>query len=197
MRTLALVGVLVFAAAIIFNGCGKKEGDEPTKYVSQAGLEQLTKQAAQGQAAATQSGANNPKFSSFKDRQPASPAVKNLDAVIRPVLVKQFGQAKLIEENNEPVTRRDGEVILNSMKYVVGKILNEPNVRQMHTAFANVNFKPSIRTGRKPTITKTWAVMSFFKRTAGVQYTLIYKIDFKNQTITVESYKLSKHDHLM
>jgi hypothetical protein len=111
--------------------------------------------------------------------------------------VRQFGGVKLIEEKNEPVTERDGEVVLNSMKYVVGKILNEPNVRQLHTAFKNANFNPSIRTGTKPTVTKNWAVMYFFVRTAGVQYTLVYKIDFKTQIITIQSYKLSRYDHMM
>jgi hypothetical protein len=95
------VFIAIITYGILLGGCGQKElGDEPTKYASQDGLEQLTKQAAQGANTATQSGASNPKFKSSSDKQPTSEAVKNLDAAIRPVLVQQFGAAKLIEEED-------------------------------------------------------------------------------------------------
>lgn len=44
---IARIAFLFFMAMTIFlSGCGKKEGDEPTKYMSQAGLEKLTREAA-------------------------------------------------------------------------------------------------------------------------------------------------------
>ncbi len=161
-------------------------------------MEQLTKQAAQKSAEVKSVAKDNPKFNSSRDINPESQALKNLDAVIRPVLVQQFGEAKRVEQNNEPVSDRDGDVTLNSMQYVVRQMLNETNVRKLHAALKKVNFDPSIRLGTKPTVATSWAAMSFFKHTAGSTYSIALRIDFKKQIIIVESYKLgSKYDRLM
>jgi hypothetical protein len=76
-------------------------------------------------------------------------------------------------------------------------MLNEANVRQLHTALKNAHFTPSPRLGSEPTIARLWAAISLFKHTAGIQYTLVFKINFKTQIMTVESYQLSRYDHLM
>ena len=198
MRKFILAVVLVSVVAIIFNGCGKKEGDEPTKYMSQAGLEKLTKQAAQKSGKGMGSFADNPRFLSFQDKPSSSDAVKDLDSVIRPVLVQLFGAAKLIEANDKPITKIDKEVVLNSIKYVVRRRLVGSAGNELHAALLKAHFSTSPRLGSKPTITDKWALMSLFKSTSRGSYSLEIRIDVANQTIKVESYQLgSKYDRLM
>ncbi|HQP09944.1 MAG TPA: hypothetical protein PKV41_00995 [Candidatus Omnitrophota bacterium] len=200
MKTRLLIFLILFVTLNAIGCSQKKEGDEPTKYVSQEGLERLTQQAAQKTQKAAASGGliENLKFSSFREINPASDALKNLDAAIRPVLVQQFGGAKIIEQNNKSVSESEGDLTLNSMTYVVKGAMNEKNAEQLHGALKAANFKPSIRLGTKPTITRNWAMMSFNKRTAGATYSIVFQIDFKKQTIILKNYQLgSKYDRMM
>lgn len=178
------------------NGCSKKqapEGDEPTKYQSQAGLEQLTRQAqesAQKTSVDTKKiVTENPKFHIARDIRLDSTGLQALDAQIRPVLVQQFGAAKVVEQNNEPVSESPEDLTLNSMVYVVREVLNKTNVRELHGAIEKAGFTPSIRLGRKPTIVTNWGAMSFVKRIEKTQYSISLYIDFVKQIITVKSYK--------
>ncbi|MBM3251693.1 MAG: hypothetical protein FJZ11_02780, partial [Candidatus Omnitrophica bacterium] len=109
MRRLFFIFLAVCIVATICIGCGKKEGDEPTKYRSQAGLEQLTKQAQQSGAGAG-GAASNPRFSSAKSITPANNTAKDIDGIIRPVLVKFFGDARLMSAKGPEAPQRDGEV---------------------------------------------------------------------------------------
>jgi hypothetical protein len=196
-------GCMALAALMVVSdgGCSQKqEGDEPTKYVSQDGLERLTQQAAQksGGAAGSEGILPNLKFSSYREIKPASDALKNLDAVIRPVLIQQYGATKIIEQNNEPISEDEGDMTLNSMQYAVKGIMNEKNVEALHAALKRANFDPNVRLGTRPTITRNWAMMSFFAYSAGTSYSIVFKIDFNKQTITLKNYQLgSKYDRLM
>ena len=198
LGTWILIFMFIGSSSIMLYGCGKKEGDEPTKYRSQAGLEKLSKQAAQKSTTVKSITRDNPKFNSSRDIKPESQALKNLDAVIRTVLIQQFGGAKIIAQNNVPVSDRADDLTLNSMQYVVRQMLNEDNVRALHAALKKANFDPNVRLGTKPTVLTSWAAMSFFKHTAGSTYSIALRIDFKKQIIKVESYKLgSKYDRMM
>lgn len=186
----SLVLGLVLPIVIICIGCSDKQsGDEPTKSVSQEGLEKLTLQAAQKTADAKKVVKENQEFFASGDIQLSSAALRTIDAHIRPVLIRQFGAAKVIEQNNEPVSESPQDLTLNSMIYVVRQALNEANARELHAAIEQAEFTPSIRLGRKPTVTKTWAAMSFLKRIEKVPYSIALYIDFAKQTITLKSYK--------
>jgi hypothetical protein len=193
--SIPLIILMVFS----FASCSqKKEGDEPTKYVSQDGLEQLTKQAAEKSTEVKLAVKNNPGFSSFREIQPSSDALKNLDAVIRPVLVRQFGGAKIIEQNNEPISEAEGDMTLNSMQYVVKGMMNEENAEELHAALKEARFSPNVRLGTKPTITRNWAMMTFFAYSSGVTYSILFKIDFNKQIIILKNYQLgSKYERLL
>ena len=180
---LALVVLFLFVS-----GCfaGKSE-DEPTKNSSQEGLRMLNEQAVRkGQEGSPE----NLRFPAFRDIRPESSALESLDSVIRPVLAKQFGAAKIIEQNNEPVTDRTGETVLNSMKYVVRDTITASNSREFHAALTEAGFKPSIRLGRKPTVATSWAAMSFLKKVEKTYYSITIRLDFKEQTIKANSYKI-------
>ena len=92
------------------SACGqRKEGDEPTKYQSQAGLEKLTQQAAQNpKQNSSKSGPLNSKFSSAKNITATSPNGKDIDSIIRPVLVKQFDDARLLSAAGPEKPKIDG-----------------------------------------------------------------------------------------
>lgn len=189
--------------AISCIGCGKKETDEPTKYRSQAGLEKLTQQAQQKLSQATKSsgmggGSTNPAFLVSRDAGGRAPEVKDLDAEIRPVLKKVFGDANMVSESRAPETKRDGEVVENQFTYKVKKIMVRKDGKVLHTALRAVHFSGSPRLGSEPTTWSGGAVMSMFKSTNLRSYSLVINMDTRKQQIVVESYRLgSKYDRLM
>lgn len=142
---------------------------------------------------------DNPAFFASRDLVPSSAPVKDLDALIRPVLVKLFGGAKLIEEVNSPVTERDGEVILNSMKYSVKLLLDGPAGDELHQALKqDAHFSSTPRLGAKPVHGRKKVAMSLSKSTSRSGYSLVLSLDLVNQFIEIRSYKLgSKYDRLM
>jgi len=189
------------AAGILSGGCGKREGDEPTKYASQEGLAKLSRQAEQasGRRGAEKGGTSvNPSFSVSSGSSAKDPTAQDLDRVIRPVLKSVFGDAKLIAESSGPETRKDGEVIENRLVYVAKRVVTAQDGESLHAALRAGHFSTSPRLGSKPTIVRTFATMSFFKTTPRRTYSLVFSIDAKKQQIVVESYQLgSKYDRLM
>jgi hypothetical protein len=189
----------IFCFVSVNSGCGNKEGDEPTKYRSQAGLEKLQKRQEQMlKKVAKQQAGDNRAFNSSKDIQGNAAEVRDLDAVIRPVLKRLFGDAKIIDESKSAQTQRDGEVVENRFTYVVNKGLVRQDGKALHTALHAVGFGLSPRLGSEPTTWSGGAIMSLFRRTSLRSYSLVIKVDTVKQRIVVESYRLgSKYDRLM
>jgi hypothetical protein len=189
---------VLFCATFFLSSCAKKEGDEPTKYRSQAGLEKLTQQAQQAGGAVAKGGVVNPAFYTAANNSAKAPEVKDLDSAIRPVLEKLFGGAKMISESRTAETQRDGEVVENRFTYVVGRIMAPKDGEALHTALHAAHFGLSPRLGGKPTIWSGGAAMSLFKNSSMRSYSLVINIDTRKQRIVVESYRLgSKYDRLM
>ena len=192
MRRLIFAFFAVYIALAICVGCGKKEGDEPTKYRSQAGLEKLSKN--QGQM----SKKDNWAFNSSRGIEGKATEVRDLDSCIRPVLKKLFGDAKIVAESQSPETRKDGEVVENRITYVVKQFLVPDDGKALHATLHAGGFGLSVRLGAKPTIWRDGAVMSLFKSTSQRSYSLVINVDTKKQQIVVESYRLGSHyDRLM
>ncbi|MCX5701365.1 MAG: hypothetical protein NTW64_00050 [Candidatus Omnitrophica bacterium] len=197
MNKRLIFAVFVFGAiATICSGCGKKEGDEPTKYRSQEGLAKMTQQ--QSDMMKMSSVAKNPRFLVTSSLAPVSSEVKDLDAAIRPVLKNIFGNAKIVSESKAPETKVDGEVVENRFIYVVNKVLVRQDGKALHTALHAAGFGLSPRLGSEPTTWTGGAMMSLFKSTSARSYSLVINMDTKKQQIVVESYRLgSKYDRLM
>lgn len=194
----ALLGCVLTLTVFFLSGCGKKEGDEPTKYRSQAGLEKLSRKAAKQQRKVAGGTADNPGFYNSPGIQGKAAEVTDLDAVLRPVLRKLFGDAKIISESGKPDTRPDGEVIENKFIYAVKKRLAADDGFNLHTALCGAHFSGSPRLGSKPTEWRGNVTMSLFTSTSRRTYSLVINVDTNKQQISVESYKLgSKYDRLM
>lgn len=195
LRSITIVSVFCITT-IFISGCGKKESVEPTRYQSQAGLEKLTREAAKKQTGAGIVSVN-PAFNFSRDTGGKAAEVRDLDSVIRPVLKKVFGDAKIISESGKPETRIDGEVVENRFTYLVKKRMVPKDGEALHAALYAVHFTPSPRLGSKPTIWSGGAGMSFFKSTDMRSYSLVINMDTPKQQIVVESYRLgSKYDRL-
>ncbi len=189
-----LVTCLIMIAA--GPACGKKEGDEPTKYASQEGLARLTTQA-QSQSSSKNISVN-PAFLAAADKRPATTEAKDLDRIIRPILIKHLNGAKLTEESRAAETKTDGEVVENKLTYAVKDHLTVENGKTLHAAFRAAGFSSSPRLGSKPTTLRDRVLMSLFETTPLRTYSLVIDIDLKKQRIVVESYRLgSKYDRLM
>ena len=194
-KKLSLV-LCVLAFVVSLSACGKKESDEPTKYRSQAGLEKLSREAAKHQGQSVKK--DNLAFNSLRDIQGKAAEVRDLDALIRPVLKKLFGDTRLVSESGAPETKRDGEVIENKFTYIVSKSLIPKDGESLHAALLNAGFSTSPRLGSKPTIWSGGATMSLFESTSMRTYSLVINVDTRKQQIVVESYRLgSKYDRLM
>jgi hypothetical protein len=192
-----LMATPLFFAALFFafagTGCGQKAGDEPTKYASQEGLEKLTMQAQSAQAAQ-----KNAKFSSAKNITPANTTAKDLDSVIRPVLVRTFGDARLISAKGPEAPQKDGEVVEDRLTYSVRALMTEPDGDRLHGAFRSAGFSSSPRLGGKPTHSRGNVYMSLFESTGQRTYSLVITVDTRKQQIEAQSYRLgSKYDRLM
>ena len=205
MRRLIFVLITVCLAAIFYSGCGKKEGDEPTRNADQSELARMSQQQPQTSKKSADSHkpvigniSDNPAFFSASRQSLANDASKDLDGIIMPVLKKVFGDAKIVAELKSPETKIDGEVVENRITYVVRRLLTPQDGVPLHSAFLAAGFSTSPRLGSKPTIWSGGAGMSLFESTSRRSYSLVINVDTKKQQIVVESYKLgSKYDRLM
>ncbi len=192
------VFIIVGLFAIIFLGCGKKEGDEPTKYMSQDGLEKLTREAAKKPSTAATTASNNTGFVSAKNITPQNTTAKDIDGVIRPVLKKLFSDARVISATGPEAPQRDGEVVEDRIVYVVKRLLVDSDADSLHSALRAAGFGTSPRLGSKPTHARTKVLMSLFETTSQRSYSFVIIVDTAKQRIEVESYRLgSKYDRLM
>lgn len=186
-------GVVLPAAFLLImagNGCGAREGDEPTKYRSQEGLEKLTAQA--------QKPRDNPVFAAARNVTAKNTTAQDIDAIVRPVLARTFGDAKLIAAAGPEAPQRDGEVIEDRMAYVVRASMTESDGDRLHGAFRSAGFVTSPRLGSKPTHARGKVYMSLMRSTRMRGYSFVIVVDTRAQRIEVESYKLgSKYDRLM
>ena len=188
--TATLIASTLFFVIFISNGCGKNTGDEPTKYQSQAGLEKLTTQQEQFSP-------DNPKFFSARDYISGTAISKDIDSIIRPVLIKTFKGAKLISTKGPEAPRRDGEVIEDRLIYSVRPILTLSDGDKLHAAFRAAGFPASPRLGREPQHGRNNVMMSFFRSTSLRGYSFEINVDITKQQIYVMSYKLgSKYDRM-
>jgi len=186
-----LIASTLFFAIFVSNGCSKNTGDEPTKYQSQAGLEKLTMQG--GQASP-----DNPQFFSARNFTSETAVSKDIDSIIRPVLVKAFKEAKLISAKGPEAPRRDGEVVEDRLTYSVRPILILSDGDKLHTAFRAAGFPTSPRLGSKPQHGRKNVMMTFFRSTSLRGYSFEMNVDIAKQQIDVMSYRLgSKYDRLM
>lgn len=192
----SIISVMALCVAFFMvSGCGKKEGYEPTKYNSQAGLEKLTAQA-QTQAQALKR--DNPAFYTARNISLASADAQDIDAAVRPVLKKYFGDAKAVADLKSQETKIDGEVVENRITYVVKRMMVAKDGKPLHSELRAAHFGASPRLGSEPTIWSGGAVMSLFQNTSRRAYSLVINVDTRKQQVVVESYRLgSKYDRLM
>lgn len=112
MRRAWLGFLVVCFAAMILTGCGKravKQGDEPTKYQSQAGLEKLSRQAGQVTGATAPSGAKaaagNPKVATAKNVTPVKKAGGMAD------VCKYFPKELVESAIGKPIVKAEASLI--------------------------------------------------------------------------------------
>jgi len=191
---LAFVTSIFASAVLIAGGCSKKKsGTTP------ASEEQQTKAGPEKAPAAEaiQHISDNPRFFQATDQAPSSEAGRDLDSAIRPVLTKLFGGAKLVAEGGKDTTDAGREDILNSMTYVVRRLLDKKDGDDLHQALLAANFSKSPRYGAKPQHGHTKVLFSLFKRVKARPYSLGIQLDLTNQSIQVKSFQLgSKYDRL-
>jgi hypothetical protein len=143
---------------------------------------------------------DNPGYFTAKDIPPTADVVRDLDGIIRPILTKLFGATKFVGEGGLDPNRPGGDVILNSMTYVVRRTLTQEEGDTLHKTLTSNGFSTSPRYGSKPVHIRLSGIvmMSLFKSTNSRSYSLGIRIDLNKQTIRVESYQLgSKYDRLM
>ncbi len=204
--TTALFCVIAVALCPGLAGCSKKDGEpsgqsaEPTAAPQEQPATEPARLPSPDETSATNgmtSISDNLKFFSAAEIAPTTPATKDLDSVIRPVLTELFGGAKLVvetgREGDDPL-RKD---TLNTMTYVVRRLLDTPAGDELHAALKAARFSVSPRYGAKPVHGRTTVLMSFFKTTAVGRYSLGIRLDLIQQTIHVENFELgSKYDRL-
>lgn len=143
---------------------------------------------------------DNPGYFTAKDIPLTADAARDLDGVIRPILTKLFGAAKLVAEGGPDPNRPEGDVLLYSTTYLVRQILSHQECDNLHAAFTSAHFTTSPRYGSKPVHSTSggFVLMSLFTHTKIRSYSLGIRVDLNTQTIRVESYQLgSKYDRLM
>lgn len=194
---IGLVSLCMLSAAV--PGCsGKKEEARSPK----AGPASPAQQAP---SASTGSGqppimdiSDNPNFRSAGAVSPANDTIKDLDAMIAPVLKTYFGDVRLVGQTVEPSTRPDGEVVLETLQYSAKRWFGPEDAKPLHTAFHDAGFGLSPRIGSEPLSTNKYLMMSFFKTSRLKSYSLVVHMTISSQTILVQSYRLgSKYDRLM
>lgn len=142
---------------------------------------------------------DNPGYFTAKDIPPTADAVRDLDGIIRPILTKLFGAAKFVAEGGLDPNRPGGDVLLNSMIYIVRRTLTQEEGDTLHKTLTSNGFSTSPRYGSKPVHIRLGGIvmMSLFTHVNMRAYSLGIRIDLNKQTIRVESYQLgSKYDRL-
>jgi hypothetical protein len=74
---------------------------------------------------------------------------RDIDRLIRPVLMKQFGDARLVSAKGPEAAIRDGEVIEDRLLYVVKTFLTEAQGEALHDAFSAAHFVV-LQEGKEP-----------------------------------------------
>jgi len=142
---------------------------------------------------------DNPGYFTAKEIRPTTDATRDLDNLLRPVFVKLFGSAKLVAEGGLDPNRPAGDVLLNSMTYVVRRILTHEEGDELHKTLVAQGFSRSPRYGSKPVHSRSggFVMMSLFESTNVGHYSLGIRLDLNKQTMLVESFQLgSKYDRL-
>jgi len=195
MRSITLCAVMILAA-VILTGCGKKDNSSGQGDSSKT-VQTKPKDPKLFPVEGMTDISDNPNYFQVQENAPVSDQSKALDAVIRPVLVKVFGGAKLIGENEQTQENIHDTELLNQTTYVVRRLLALEDGDELHKALLAENFGVSPRLGSKPQHGRQYVMMSLFKHTGGKQYSLVIRMDLLGQTITVNSYKLgSKYDQM-
>ena len=194
--------ILSCAGLCIGSGCSSKGAtqNKPVKKRAVAAKKQksptLAKTQAKPQAQAQPmigKISDNPGFFAAADK-PLSAANQDLDAAVRPVLKQIFEDVKVMAEDQ----KRENFDDIHSITYVLRRIPDESDGVPLHAAFSAARFTPSPRLGSKPTVSRQWLAMSFFKTTGAGQYSLAIYVDINNKVARVHSYALgSKYDRLM
>jgi hypothetical protein len=213
---LACAGILTVTVAV--SGCsGKKQkkeaagdtsqqyatpSEEPTVEKTRGSVSRSTKPAPKGlfPVEGMTDISDNPGYFTAKEIPLTADAARDLDGVIRPILTKLFGAAKIVAEGGPDPNRPGGDVLLNSVTYVVRQILSHQECDNLHAAFTSAHFITSPRYGSKPVHSTSggFVLMSLFTHSDIRSYSLGIRIDLNTQTICVESYQLgSKYDRIM
>ncbi len=133
---------------------------------------------------------DNPQFFSLENQVPTSLVAKEIDRLIRPPLKETLGDVKFISEDTGFAEHeKDGIVIL---RYIVRKLFDKQDARDLHKACLALHFKMSPRLGSKPQGRKR-ILMSFLRK----GYSLVVSMDTVKQKVEVKAYKIGKSDRLM
>ncbi len=194
------VALLVFcsiylSAILVAGGCSKrKPATTPAREEQQTGA---GSERASPAANTIQHISDNPRFFKVTDRTPSSEAATDLDSAIRPILTKLFGGAKLVAESGKDNATVGREDVLNSMTYVVQRLLDKKDGDDLHQALLAAHFTKSPRYGSKPQHGHSKVLMSLFKKVNTRPYSLGIQLDLTSQSIHVDSFQLgSKYDRL-
>ena len=132
---------------------------------------------------------DNPLFFDNQEGSPDTPAAREIDDLIRPVLKRILDDAKFMSEDKDfGEHEKDGIVILH---YLVRKLFDKQDARNFHRAMLESSFKTSPRTGSRPQGKKK-ILMGFLKKT----YSIVILMDTVKQKISIRVYKFGKLDRL-
>ncbi|MBE0602191.1 MAG: hypothetical protein IH611_00995 [Deltaproteobacteria bacterium] len=191
-----LFAIVALGLSLALIGCGSRKEGEPTGHRSQAGLEEPTRKAA-GQSLNRIEGRGNRRFAAATDIRPGRATARDLDGILRPVLIRQFHEAKLIAAQGPEAPRKDGEVVEDRLLYAVREPLTGSAGDALHQALRDAGFAASPRLGKKPARSRGRVFMSVMRTTPRRGYSLVIIVDTDKQEIEVESYKLgSRYDRL-
>ncbi len=182
-------------AILVAGGCSKKKpGTTPASDEQQTGA---GSEKASPAANTIQHISDNPRFFKVTDQAPSSESARDLDSIIRPILTKLCGGAKLVAESGKDTTTLGREDVLNSMTYVVRRLLDKKDGDDLHAALLAAHFTKSPRYGSKPQHGRTKIIMSLFITVETRPYSLGIQLDLTSQSIRVDSFQLgSKYDRL-
>ncbi len=176
----------VLVLLVVITGCDNKDKQASSK----SSVNSQTRQTAMKIS-------DNRDFFSKKEIIPKTPAAKDLDSVIKPILKNLFDDARIVTVNLDLRNPTPEDTVLDSLHYSVRRLLDIPAGDELYKELLANKFSPSPRLGSKPQHGKTCVYISVFKRTSKGQYSLIFILDTLKQSITVESFKLgTKYDQL-
>lgn len=180
-------------------GCGRREQDAaPAAAAGGAAAGGGGAVVVQAPAPVVLDISDNPGFATAVAVTPTSPSGQRLDRLLRPALTQVFGDVRLTKHEDQLPPQRDGEVVLDRLRYVPRKLMDGPAGTELHAALRAAHFVPTPRVGNKPVITRRYVRMSVSKSAEGGGFSLEIAFDLTTQVITVESFRLgSKLDRLM